>query len=309
MLLHIEAALLAGLTVLLAGPVSVRLSRAQWATRAPHAALTLWQAIGLGGGLGIVTAGMTLAAADLDRHWLAGVAAVPSRWRQLGFWGWLGIVISTLVGVYLISATVVSALRVVAARRLHRANLNLVSSALQSAGRPARRGDAPVRLVDHPQAIAYGLPGLRPRVVLTRGTLNVLDPDELAAVLAHEQDHARGRHDLVIQPFVAWARTFPFLPGARAALAAVGTLVEMLADDAAVRRCGRPPLRSALGKLAGQHLDIGGGDSAAWRDQMAARLTRLGPQAPPALSSAVANWIYVLAVMVVTVPPAVLVVS
>lgn len=309
MLLHFEAALLAGMTVLLAGPVSKSLARARWVVRAPHAALVLWQAIGLGGGLGVVTAGMTLAAADLEQRWLAGIVAVPRRWRQMGLWGWLGIAISIAVGVYLVSVTIISALRVMAARRAHRTNLNHISSALGPDRAPIRRGDAPVRLVDHPLAIAYGLPGLRHRVVLTRGALDALDADELSAVLAHEQAHARGRHDLIIQPFLAWAHIFPFLPSAQSALSAVGALVEMLADDAAVRRTGAEPLRSALRKLVGQHLDIGGRATVAWRRQMESRLARLGPAAPAPLPLPTICGIYLLAGSLVTGPPAVLLLS
>lgn len=313
MLLPLEAACLLVLTIVLAGPVSVRLARARWVAAAPRAGLVLWQAVGLGGGLGIVTAGLTLAAADLDRHWLGGVVALPHRWHELGFWGWFGIGISVAVGVYLIGNTAISAVRVTAARRSHRRQLSLISRAVDAAADPlagrARRGDAPVHLVDHPVAISYGLPGLRPRVVLTRGVLDALTPAELRAVLTHEQAHARGRHDLVIQPFQAWAATLPFLPAARGALAAVGTLVEMLADDAAIRGSGREPLRTALGKLTGQHLDVGGRDSGPWREQLAARLRRLGPEAPPRLSGVRVAGIYALAAALVVGPPALLLAS
>nr|MDT0667776.1 M48 family metalloprotease [Micromonospora sp. DSM 115978] len=78
-------------------------------------------------------------------------------------------------------------------------------------------------------AVAYCVPGVRTaRVVVSRGLLNTLAADELDAVLAHEQAHVSGRHDLVIQPFVAWQRTFPFLRPAQEATAAVSLLVEML---------------------------------------------------------------------------------
>ena len=130
MLLYLEAALLLAGTIVLAGPASTSLARARWVTRAPRAALVLWQAVGLAGGLGIVTAGLTLAAADLEKHWLAGAMALPRRWRQLGFWGWLGNAISIAVGVYLISATILSAMRVLAARRVHRRRLALISEML-----------------------------------------------------------------------------------------------------------------------------------------------------------------------------------
>lgn len=301
MLLYLEAALLLAGTIVLAGPASTLLARARWVVRAPRAALVLWQAIGLAGGLGIVTAGVTLAVADLEQHWLAGALAVPRRWRQMGFWGWLGNAISLAVGVYLISATILSTARVLAARRAHRRRLALISELIEVAD--DRPGDAPVHLVDHPHAVAYGVPGLRPRVVLTKGTLEALTPAELQAVLAHEQAHARGRHDLVIQPFIAWARTLRFLPGPRAALESVAMLVEMLADDAAVRRYGAAQLASALGKLSGQHLDVGGRDTETWRQELAARQARLMPGAAATMPAFAAAAVYVLAVAIVVVPP------
>ncbi|WP_242419791.1 M56 family metallopeptidase, partial [Frankia sp. CpI1-P] len=96
----------------------------------------------------------------------------------------------------------------------------------------------------------YCVPGVRhARVVVSRGLLNTLDAAELDAVLAHEAAHVAGRHDLVIQPFVAWERTFPFLRPAREATAAVSLLVEMLADDAAARETSRRSLARALARL------------------------------------------------------------
>lgn len=107
-----------------------------------------------------------------------------------------------------------------------------------------------LRILDHPIAVAYCVPGVRhARVVVSRGLLNTLAADELDAVLAHEAAHVAGRHDLVIQPFVAWERTFPFLGPAREATAAVSLLVEMLADDAAGRQTSRPALARALARI------------------------------------------------------------
>jgi Zn-dependent protease with chaperone function len=306
LLLHVEAAGLALTTVLLAGPASAALAVARWTARAPRAALVLWQAVGLGGGLGVLTAGLTLAAADLDRHWLPGVLAVPDRWRELGVGGWSGLALTAGVGVYLVAATVTSSLRVQAARRAHRQRLAMLSQELPQRSSSATRHEAPIRLLDHPHAVAYGLPGYRPQVVLTRGAVDALAGAELDAVLAHEQAHARGRHDLVVQPFVAWARTFPFLPSARRAVAAVGLLVELLADDAALRQCGASDLRSAIGKLAGQHFDVTGQDGGALRRQLETRMTRLAADAPADLSGARTASVYILAALLVIIPPAVL---
>ena len=85
---------------------------------------------------------------------------------------------------------------------------------------------------------------------LAAGTLAVLSPQELTAVLAHERAHLRARHDLVLATFDAVHQAFPHairsdLPAQQARL-----LVEMLADDAAVRAAGRAPLARALVALS-----------------------------------------------------------
>lgn len=313
MLLQVEAAGLLCVSIALAGPVSAALARADWPTRGPRAALVLWQAVGLGGGLGILGAGITLAAGTLDDRWLPGIAKLPGNLSRLGMTGWAGVGLTLTVGVWLVVVTEVSMTRVVLARRAHRRRLDTVAEVLdhevldhEAHAMVKVRG---VRLVDHPRAVAYCLPGLRPRVVVSRGALATLDDDELAAVLAHERAHARGRHDLVIQPFVAWAATFPFLPTALRAVSAVELLVEMLADDAACRTCCPDALRRALRQLAREHVALSGGhDDASLGIQIAARASRLAasPRPLPAVTRA---GIYLASVALILLPPAVLLLS
>ena len=94
-------------------------------------------------------------------------------------------------------------------------------------------------VVDYPDAAAYCLPGLRSQIVVSVGTLELLGHRELAAVLAHERAHLRERHDLVLLPFTALRRAFPRSGTCSDACQSVSLLVEMLADDRALR--GRRP--------------------------------------------------------------------
>jgi Zn-dependent protease with chaperone function len=307
-LLRVEAAGLLGLTVLLAGPVPAALARARWTGRSPRAALVLWQAVGLGGGLGILTAGLTLAAAGVSPHWLPGLVAVPSHWAELGAAGWAGVVLTGCVGAWLVTATCASAVRVLRARRMHRRRLDAIADALRVGADAGSGGGVKVQLIDHPLAVAYCLPGLRPRVVLSRGTLGALGEGELAAVLAHEQAHARGHHDLVTQPFIAWAQTFPFLPTASRAVAAVSLLVEMLADDAALRRCHPDDLRRALARLSGEQAPGRGSASLDLGRQLDARAGRLATPVRT-LRRPVSALTYAAAAALVLVPPLVLILS
>ncbi len=95
------------------------------------------------------------------------------------------------------------------------------------------------------QAFCAGL--LRPRIYLSSGALGVLDADELRAILAHEDHHARRRDPLRI--LLAWVLrdTLFFLPIMRHVADRYGALAEMAADEAAVRSCGdRGALASAM---------------------------------------------------------------
>jgi Peptidase family M48 len=101
-------------------------------------------------------------------------------------------------------------------------------------------------VVDHPVAAAYCVPGLRSAIVISAGTLDLLDQAELAAVLAHERAHIRARHDLVLLPFTALLRAFRWSEIAWEANREVALLVEMMADDRAQRRRPAKELATAL---------------------------------------------------------------
>jgi Zn-dependent protease with chaperone function len=231
------AGALALIAVGLAWPVPVALARAVWPRHHPAGALLLWQAIGLGGGLTLLAAELSLAA--------AGGALEP-----------LGILAFAVTLVWLLFVLVRSALRVAAARRGHRALLDLVAEPAPDATGLGVSGPGgttvPVEVLAHAEVVAYSVPGLRSRIVISEGVRTRLAPDELAAVIAHERAHLRQHHDIVVQPFVAWRRSFPFLPAAAEALRAVERLTEYLADDAARQLVGPDALVTALDRLPGE---------------------------------------------------------
>lgn len=107
-----------------------------------------------------------------------------------------------------------------------------------------------VLVLEHAVPSAYCLPGPRREIVLTSGALQVLDAEELTAVLAHEEAHLRGRHHLVIAAARGLRRAFPFVPLFRWAVQDVAELLEMLADDEASRRSDRLVVATALVRLA-----------------------------------------------------------
>ena len=113
---------------------------------------------------------------------------------------------------------------------------------------------------------------------MTSAAVKSLTEPELAAVLAHERAHLSGRHPQLMMLLRALASAVPALPLFSAAVHSVGRLVEMNADDVAVRGHGRDALLSGLVALAGTPR-AGGAALAAADTAVVARAERL--VAPP----------------------------
>ncbi|WP_024802543.1 M56 family metallopeptidase [Nocardia sp. BMG51109] len=126
------------------------------------------------------------------------------------------------------------------------------AEALRLTGRPMHRHESgDVVVLDTAERAAYCVAGAPNVVVVTSGALAALEDSELAAVLAHEHAHLRHRHPLVLTVMRGLATTFPRLRLCTVGAREVARLLEMCADDAAVRRHGRAPLLSSLLTLSG----------------------------------------------------------
>ena len=154
--------------------------------------------------------------------------------------------LTVLVGVRLVVAVVRVAIATRRRRAHHRMLVDLLGVAHDSAPPRPVRGPASCASSDVAQPLAYCLPGVRSRVVVSEGTLSSLDDAEVAAILTHERAHLRARHDLVLEAFTAVHAAFPRFVRSASALDAVRLLIELLADDAAVRAAGPTPLARAL---------------------------------------------------------------
>jgi Zn-dependent protease with chaperone function len=87
--------------------------------------------------------------------------------------------------------------------------------------------------------------------VVTTALLAAVTPEELRAVLAHEDGHLRQRHHVALLLCRTLFGTLaPVFPVFRRAMPHVLLLVELSADDHARRRVGSRPLRHALATLA-----------------------------------------------------------
>ena len=285
-----DAALLAVVAIGSAVGASA-LPRARWPRRSPAAAILLWQALGLASGLAAVGTLIGLALPTSHTGLVRSVLRAAALLRagdafrltaMFGFGGAGGRPVIVLAvrlaclaaGLALLASLcwvlAAASLAALQARRRQRALLTLLAH-----GDPKVPG---ALVVDYPSAAAYCLPGLRSgsRIVVSVGTLELLGRRELAAVLAHERAHLRERHDLVLLPFTALRRAFPRSATCAGAHGAVALLVEMLADDRALR--GRPAreLVSALVRFgtAGT-CPAPAGALAAGEGEVAARVTRL----------------------------------
>ena len=117
------------------------------------------------------------------------------------------------------------------------------------------------RPTDHPNVViveadwpaAYCVVGRPNAIIVTSAAMRSLNRSQLKAVLAHENAHISGRHHHILMVLRALAGTLRRLPLFATAPHCVGELLEMCADDTAVRRVGTHPLLAGLSALAGEH--------------------------------------------------------
>ncbi|GAA2538511.1 M56 family metallopeptidase [Pseudonocardia hydrocarbonoxydans] len=286
------------LGVVLAEPASRTLARARWPARDPVGALLVWQAVGLAGGLSLLGAGVVYGLAPLGPTLPAALAAVDaSAPGRLGVTHVVALSLALLLALRLIGVLVAVTVRTQRARRRHRDLLDVLGTPW-----PAAPG---ARVLDHPVPVAYCLPGLRSRLVLSAGVLDALEPAGVRAVLAHERAHLRERHDLVVLPFVAWGATAPFVQGMVCAQVAVAALIEMRADDVAASG-------ACSGELVGALRTMGGAAPAAalssFTTALDRRLDRI-TDPPPPLRRPVRVLVRLGALALVAVPTALLLLS
>jgi hypothetical protein len=98
-----------------------------------------------------------------------------------------------------------------------------------------------------PEVVAFGVPGQPPQVVISTGLIDVLEPPETAAVIAHEVAHHRLRHARLLALLSGIERSFSWFPPAARSIETGRTAIEAWADDAAGHdQAARRSLRSAL---------------------------------------------------------------
>ncbi len=247
MRLYLVATGLLGLSVTCLGPGSSWLAAARWTSRAPRAAVVLWQAIGVTGAVAAIGAGLAVAVGRFGVGFRAGLGDLAAGLVDghplsgLGLPDALGLTLAADVAIVLATVVAITMVRTVRARARHRRVLDLVGIGSEEA--------AGALLLDHPRATAYCLPGIRPRIVVSAGALRLLHSSELAAVIEHERGHACEHHGLVMLPLTSLAEPLRWIPYARLAPANVALLLEMAADDYSARQHDRRDLARALVRM------------------------------------------------------------
>jgi len=286
------------------------LLRASWPRRSPAAAILLWQALGLAGGLAAVGALLAVGVGGQGTQRAGVLGGLTTMARRLASGHWIdphqppavtavrvtaltaGLALLTVLCVVLVMAFAAA----IGARRRQRELLALLAH-----GDPKAPG---ALVVDYPAAAAYCLPGIRSKIVVSAGTLDLLAPAELAAVLAHERAHLRARHDLVLIPFTSLRRAFPRSRVIAEAYQTVALLVEMMADDRALRVRGLLARELATALLRFGTAGTGcapAGALAVAEGELTARVNRLLVPPPP-LSRPVQVAVVLAAAMLAAAP-------
>ncbi|MFF4170561.1 M56 family metallopeptidase [Streptomyces sp. NPDC001744] len=240
------ALFLLGLLTALAAPRP--LSRADWVEREPVVALWVWQcvvaAVLLSFALSMTFSASAAWQAVRGRLFAPAPRAVVDAY-ELGTTGpWSAVLAVALAAGGVWSGAMLGREIGLARARLRRRRHDLLARV------PLLPGEEPdgERLVvlEGERAGAWWMPGPTPRLVVTTAALRRLKGRQLDAVLAHEQGHARARHDWLLHCSAALAAGFPGVPVFAAFREEMHRLVELAADDVASRRFGRLTVALAL---------------------------------------------------------------
>ncbi|MCA0143834.1 M56 family metallopeptidase [Blastococcus sp. LR1] len=255
-----------------------RLHAASWTRQAPRLGIFTWQAMTVSAVVTVVLAGVTLLipmtalAGDLGAIVHACAVSVATAYGSSVFLP--GKLLGALLAGVVPAWVTVCGARVLMSswwsrRQLHR-SLSLVTEPDAALG---------VVVIDATAPAAFCVPGRTGQIVITQGALDCLSPPELEGVLAHELAHLRGRHNAAVALSQILAQAFPRVRLFKVATQETRELIELLADDAAVRRVDRVSLASAIVSLA--EMKAPRAAMAMAQDAAALRVSRLLEPGPP----------------------------
>jgi Zn-dependent protease with chaperone function len=226
-------------------------SRADWSEREPIVALWVWQCVVAAVLLSFALSMVFSAAAawQLVRgHVFAPAPQGVVEAYALGTGGpWAaGLTVVLALGGLWTAAMLTVEVRAARVQRRRRRQELLVRAPLMPG--EETEGERLV-VLEGERPHAWWLAGSSPQLVITTAALRRLKGRQLDAVLAHEQGHARARHDWLLHSSAALANGFPQIPVFAAFRDEMHRLVELAADDVASKRFGRLTIALALVEL------------------------------------------------------------
>lgn len=236
----------------LASVVAPRLlARADWPDREPVVALWVWQCV-VAAVLLCCVLSMTLSASAawvaVRGHVFGGApASVVDAYAPSAGGPWAAATAVALACGGAWTAAMLAREIVRARLRRRRSRSELLVRAPLLPGEES--GEDRLVVLEGERPDAWWLPGTAPQLVITTAALRRLKGRQLDAVLAHEQGHARARHDWLLHCSAALANGFPQVPVFAAFRDEMHRLVELAADDVASRRFGRLTIALALVEL------------------------------------------------------------
>ncbi|KIF67200.1 membrane protein [Streptomyces sp. AcH 505] len=227
------------------------LARAEWPEREPVVALWVWQCVVAAVLLSCVLSMIFSAAAAWEAvrgHVFATAPAGVVQAYSLGGHPQGSAVLAVLLagGGLWTAAMLTREIHRSRKRRKQRRKELLVRSPVLPGEQP---GEEPLVVLEAERPDAWWLAGAAPQLVITTAALRRLKGRQLDAVLAHEQGHARARHDWLRHCSSALANGFPQVPVFAAFRDEMHRLVELAADDMASRRFGSRTTALALVEL------------------------------------------------------------
>ncbi|MEU3608956.1 M56 family metallopeptidase [Streptomyces sp. NPDC035033] len=259
------------------------LARADWAEREPVVALWMWQcavaAVLVSFALSMTFSAAAAWGAVRGQVFAPAPRAVIDAYELSTSGPWSAVLAVVLAAGGLWSGAMLGReIGLARARRRQRRDDLLVRSP-QLPGEEQAGGRLVILEGERPDA--WWLPGAPPRLVITTAALRRLKGRQLDAVLAHEQGHARARHDWLLHCSGALAAGFPGIPVFAAFREEMHRLVELAADDVASRRFGRLTVALALVELNEERgVFAAAGGPAAGLPQRVDRLLTATPRLP-----------------------------
>lgn len=227
----------------------VALTRGTWQVWYPRAALALWHG-SLASSSAVVLYSVIYALGTAQAH-SNEPGADTAHVLALTIGLWVGMfVVAALIALFLAHSEPVVRSDYANREKLQRA-------LLLSPHHSEVRGDLTIRHIDHDSIFACAFRAPEPTVVLSRGLTDSLTGAEVDAVIEHERAHLTQHHHFALLLALVNEACLPGFEPARRLHQCTKLLVELIADDEAIKRCGRLATASALAKMAQHNGDPG----------------------------------------------------